>query len=143
MISPDLIVSMPHGGQRPIIVRGPMISVADARHVAIKQLRTAYTEYHVGASSKVSTGVNNFHVFRSRRGIAANSTHSAVGVVYENLVRVTPWVKYEQDTNRRTHHDDENSARRRSSTRSFPLLLSTFIGSDKPCKSVRGGRILP
>ena len=136
MISPDLIVSMPHGGQRPIIVRGTMISVADARHLAIKQLRTAYTKYHVGASSKVST---IFHVFRSRRGIAAISTHSAVSVVYENIVRVTPWVKYGQDTNRRTHHDDENSARRRSSTRSFPLLLSTFIGSDKPCKSVRGG----
>ena len=79
MISPDLIVSMPHGGQRPIIVRGPMISVADARHLAIKQLRTAYTEYHVDASSKVSTSFthsavdvvsHNFYVFRCRRGIA-------------------------------------------------------------------------
>ena len=88
MISPDLSISMPHGGQRPIIVCGPMISVDDARHLAIKQLRTAYAEYHIHASPKVSTGVNNFFVFQSGRSIATISTYSAVGVVSQNLIRV-------------------------------------------------------
>ena len=82
MISPDLSVIMPHGGQRPIIVRGPMISVADARHLAIKQY-IAYMRHR--RCQQVST---IFHVFRSGRGIATISTHSAVGVVSQNVIRV-------------------------------------------------------
>ena len=91
MISPDLSVNVPHGGQWPIIVRGREVSTADARHVAITLLRTAYVKYQMHASPRCQQctrhqGVNNnFDVSPSRRSTGAISTNSAVGVVLQRV----------------------------------------------------------
>ena len=112
-------------GASPIIERGQTaISVADAHHVAKTLLRTAYipnityVRHH-----KVS---RIFYVFRCRTWY----------VIFLREQYTTPTrAKCEL----RIDNGDANFARRRFSSRSFSMLLSTFIGSDKPFKSARGG----
>ena len=117
MINPDLSECGPHGDQWSITYTWALVPDADARHLAIKCYEQRKPSTRVLRRATVQTGFLRIPTWL---------------MVLEFSMDIIPGPNTTENESIRFAHGDANFDRRRFSPRSFLMLLSLFIGSDKP-----------